>query len=114
MKKIRLKWTVKELQSFTQIFGRIVTIDVEQLRDDPNLYLGAYILLELQTRLVTSWQRAKLLGRQEVRVSITTTEALAVFSLVSEGHFQWIVKIDTYEETIMQQLYGIIHKTYYT
>lgn len=113
MKKIKLKWTVQELQSFTQIFGRIVTMDIERLRMDANLYLGAYIMLELQARLLNTWQRAKLLGRMDVSVSITTTEALAIFSLVTDGYFQFIVKDDTYEETIMKELYGIIHKTYF-
>jgi hypothetical protein len=112
MKKIKLKWTLSEANSFAMVFSRILTKEVSELREEPSLCLCAIVLLGFQKTLTDKILTAKMLFKQDVQVSLRVEQAVAIYTLVMEGHLQWIVKTDTYEEVIMTNLFNVIHQKF--
>lgn len=112
MRKLKLKWTLNEANSFALIFSKILTKDVKELRDDSTLYLCALILLGLQKSLTDKILTAKMLYKPDVRITLKLEQAMAIYTLIMEGHLQWIVRTETYEEIIMTGLFNLIHQKF--
>jgi hypothetical protein len=112
MRTLKLNWTIGELQDFIRIFSYIVKMDVASLKGNSYLYLCTSVILGLQLKLSQKLITAKIMGKTEVKVSMSLEQSLAVYSLVENGYFEDFVKDDTHEFQILRSLFGIINQKF--